>query len=186
VLRKEFVRDSAGAGEYRGGPAIRWDQLLRFDGQLSAAFDHMRQETMDIDGGEGGDAAYLYRIDPKQYDVESADQCYPAEGGRTPPEYREMIAGVFDPDTQEIDLEDGEFHSGKFTDRPLPAMQPFVNIVAGAGGNGDPMDRDPEAVRQDVRDDLVSVKAAEETYGVVIDESTREIDRAATAELRGD
>lgn len=186
VLRKEFVQDSAGAGENRGGPAIRWDQLLRFDGELSAAFDHMRQETMGIRGGEGGDPAYLYMIDPEAYDVESADECYPAEGGHTPPEYRDMIAGVFDLETGEVDLVDGEFHSGKFSGRPLPAMQPFVNVVPGAGGNGDPTERNPEAVRRDVRDGLVSVEAAEETYGVVIDESSMEIDHSATAEIRGD
>lgn len=184
VLRKEFVEDSAGAGEFRGGPAIRWDQLLRFDGELSAAFDHMRRQTMGVNDGEGGDPSYLFRIDSEEYDVQEATACYPAENGRTPPEYREMISGVFDPESGEIDLENGEFHSGKFSGEPLPAWQPWVNVVAGGGGNGSPLDRDPELVRRDVRNDLVSVEAAEATYGVVLDPETLEIDDDATATTR--
>lgn len=39
---------------------------------------------------------------------------------------------------------------------------------AAGGGWGSPLDRDPEAVLQDVRDGLVSVKAAREVYGVEI------------------
>lgn len=184
VLRKEFVEDSAGAGEYRGGPAIRWDQLLRFDGELSASFDHLRQRTMGVNGGQGGDPAYLFEIDPDAYDIEEATECYEATNGRTPPAVRKMIAGVYDPETGELDLENGEFESGKFSGRALPAWQPWVNVVAGGGGNGSPLDRDPEAVRDDVRDDLVSIEAAEETYGVVLDPSTLTIDHEATATKR--
>lgn len=184
VLRKEFVEDSAGAGEYRGGPAIRWDQLLRFDGQLTVAFDHMRQETMGVNGGEGGDPSYIFEIDPEKYDVQEATECYPANNGRTPAEYRKMVSGVYDPETGELDLENGEFHSGKFSERPLPAWQPWGHVVAGGAGNGDPLDRIPELVRTDVRDDLVSVEAAAETYGVVLDPQTLEIDHEATETKR--
>ena len=41
--------------------------------------------------------------------------------------------------------------------------------LAGAGGYGDPADRDPQAVRDDVADGYVSAKAAAETYGVDVD-----------------
>ena len=57
-------------------------------------------------------------------------------------------------------------------------------LLPGGGGYGDPLSRDPAAVRQDVRDGLVSLAAAREDYGVVLDAATLEIDKAATATLR--
>lgn len=56
--------------------------------------------------------------------------------------------------------------------------------LPGGGGYGDPLDRDPEAVRTDVLDGLVSREVAERDYGVVIDESTLEIDVEATQSRR--
>jgi N-methylhydantoinase B len=58
----------------------------------------------------------------------------------------------------------------------------------GGGGWGDPLDRDPQAVLDDVWDEYVSIDAAREQYGVVItgslDELTLALDRAATDRLR--
>jgi N-methylhydantoinase B len=58
----------------------------------------------------------------------------------------------------------------------------------GGGGWGHPWERPLEAVREDVRQGYVSVKAARDLYGVVIDSETFAVDEAATnarrAELR--
>jgi N-methylhydantoinase B len=51
--------------------------------------------------------------------------------------------------------------------------------TAGAGGVGDPLSRDPEAVAKDVRWNLVSREAAREEYGVALDDSGR-VDAPAT------
>jgi N-methylhydantoinase B len=59
--------------------------------------------------------------------------------------------------------------------------------TTGGGGWGDPLVRDVEAVRRDVRWGKVSREAAERDYGVVLtgdDLDTLEIDAAATSELR--
>jgi N-methylhydantoinase B len=55
--------------------------------------------------------------------------------------------------------------------------------VAGGGGWGDPLARDPAAVAGDVRKGLVSREAALADYGVVLDRDG-EPDLAATAEAR--
>ncbi|HZO62228.1 MAG TPA: hypothetical protein VFB35_04540, partial [Gaiellaceae bacterium] len=56
-----------------------------------------------------------------------------------------------------------------------------------AAGYGDPLERDPAAVREDVLDDFTSVELAREAYGVVfVDDRTLEIDQAATAKLRAE
>ena len=54
----------------------------------------------------------------------------------------------------------------------------------GGGGYGSPFDRPAEDVREDVYQGYVSVKAAAELYGVIIDPATYQIDRAATERCR--
>jgi N-methylhydantoinase B len=54
----------------------------------------------------------------------------------------------------------------------------------GGGGYGPPHERDPAAVREDVRQGYVSVTSAKELFGVVIDPQTFAIDADATAQLR--
>ncbi|MBW1887692.1 MAG: hydantoinase B/oxoprolinase family protein, partial [Deltaproteobacteria bacterium] len=55
---------------------------------------------------------------------------------------------------------------------------------AGAGGYGDPLERDPEAVKEDLLDGYISEKSALEDYGVVVNLETEEVDLEATKELR--
>jgi N-methylhydantoinase B len=57
-------------------------------------------------------------------------------------------------------------------------------LMAGGGGYGDPLARDPQAVLEDVRAGLVSVESARTQYGVVIDPDSRELDAEATRALR--
>ena len=61
----------------------------------------------------------------------------------------------------------------------------FVSRSGGGAGVGNPVERDPEAVRTDVRNELVSLQAAREVYKVVLDPRTLEIDEAATRAARG-
>ena len=56
-------------------------------------------------------------------------------------------------------------------------------IQAGAGGYGNPLDRDPQAVAEDVRQQKLTREYARWQYGVVLD-VFREPDMAATEELR--
>ena len=56
--------------------------------------------------------------------------------------------------------------------------------AAGGGGYGDSLDRDPELIESDVADGYVSLKSAEEDYGVVINPDTIKVDRDATEKLR--
>jgi N-methylhydantoinase B len=73
----------------------------------------------------------------------------------------------------------------KFDD-VFPAGSALVATAAGAGGYGDPTDRPPEAVLEDVVDGYVSVDAARDEYGVVVDPETMTVDREATDRLRED
>jgi N-methylhydantoinase B len=59
---------------------------------------------------------------------------------------------------------------------------------SGAGGYGDPLERDPARVLEDVLDDYVSSEAARREYGVVIvgDGGDLRVDPAATGRLRAE
>jgi len=61
----------------------------------------------------------------------------------------------------------------------------FLHVdTPGGGGYGDPLERDPEAVRQDVYDRRVTVRMAHEQYGVVLQEPGLHVDQEATQRLR--
>ena len=55
--------------------------------------------------------------------------------------------------------------------------------LPGGGGLGDPRERNPELVRQDVLDGLVSVEQARDAYGVAFTEDG-EVDPQETQRLR--
>jgi N-methylhydantoinase B len=58
------------------------------------------------------------------------------------------------------------------------------HVLAGAGGWGDPLERDPQAVLRDVRNELLSPARAASDYGVIVDTRTWRIDDAATTQRR--
>ena len=57
-------------------------------------------------------------------------------------------------------------------------------IQAGAGGYGDSLDRDLDAIMNDVLEGKLTVPYVREEYGVVIDPDTLVLDARATDELR--
>lgn len=67
---------------------------------------------------------------------------------------------------------------------PVSPGDVAVAELGGGGGWGNPLDRDPSAVLEDVLDEYVSLEGARRDYGVVIDESTLKVDGEATARLR--
>ena len=60
----------------------------------------------------------------------------------------------------------------------------FRHVLAGGGGWGDPLERDPQAVLRDVRNELLSTTRAEADYGVVVDTTAWRVNEAATAKRR--
>ena len=56
--------------------------------------------------------------------------------------------------------------------------------AAGGGGYGDPLERDPQLVRADAVNGIVSLESAAREYGVALDPETLDVDDDATARLR--
>jgi N-methylhydantoinase B len=105
------------------------------------------------------------------------------------------MAGVVDPETHLPDREKGEYY---YILRSLDYKNSYKNVPGSiwryltncAGGWGNPLDRDVEAVKGDVRDEYVSIEGAKRDYGVVIkgdphwDPENLEVDMEATKKLR--
>ncbi len=66
---------------------------------------------------------------------------------------------------------------------PVPADSVVTVRTGGGGGWGNPIERDPERVRQDVIEEFVSREAARDQYGVVLSDKGA-VDEAATRALR--
>jgi N-methylhydantoinase B len=58
------------------------------------------------------------------------------------------------------------------------------HVLAGGGGWGDPLERDPAQVLKDLRNELLSPARGTADYGVLLDRSGTQVDGAATARLR--
>jgi N-methylhydantoinase B len=141
----EFLRDSAGAGKFRGGCSFRRDYEMKEDeGTLQIRNDRCTHAPFGLYGGG------------------------PGKPGRN----------VFSPGTPQE-----EALPGKVT-RMIRKGETFRYEQAGAGGWGDPLERDPARVLADVRNEYVSNEMARERYGVVLDTQAWMVDEKQTVELR--
>lgn len=80
---------------------------------------------------------------------------------------------------------DGESDFGKIDVLDLEGGDVLSVATPGGGGYGDPLDRDPETVLQDVEQGLVSASVARQDYGVVLADDG-EVDYEATESVRED
>jgi N-methylhydantoinase B len=128
-------------------------------------------------GGLGVMREYRILADDIYFGVRSDKSVHPPHG---------LFGG--EPGARAVNLIRSE--SGERVLPPMP-MQPITlrtgdvyrHVMAGGGGFGDPLERDPESVRVDVLDGKVTIEHARAAYGVVID--TRQlVDVNATRTLR--
>ncbi|MEQ8700389.1 MAG: hydantoinase B/oxoprolinase family protein, partial [Bauldia litoralis] len=66
----------------------------------------------------------------------------------------------------------------------VPVDSQVITRTGGGGGFGDPLERDPDAVMDDVTEGFISRAAAERDYGVVLTEDGSAVDHEATKVLR--
>jgi N-methylhydantoinase B len=111
-----------------------------------------------------------------------------AERGRFGPK---GLAGGGEGARTVLEVLDGESryvpeHLTKDAGIPLRPGTIFRQLTPGGGGYGDPLERDPAAVADDLRNEYVTPAQARDDYGVVLHEATGEPDLAATARRRAE
>lgn len=151
---------------------------------IEAAYP-IRVETAELvpdSGGAGRHRGGLglrrrYRVLVESQAVTMIERCRFAPWGAFGGAAAAPCAVTLDPDTFALPAR------GKAT-IPLRAGQVLEVRTAGGGGYGPPAERDPEAVRTDVCQGVVSPEAARELYRVALDPETLQIDWEGTRRLR--
>jgi len=104
-------------------------------------------------------------------------QAFGAKGGTAAP----PIYGA------KMNLVTGEIsHPARYAETMFTTDEAAMLGAPGGGGWGDPLDRDPELVRKDARNQIISRRRANKVYGVVLNMDTElwDVDYPATAKLR--
>ena len=166
LFRRRMI-DSGGAGEYRGGVGMEYAVMQHDspDGGLNYVISGKGVDFPMSDGLSGG-----YPGAPNDYIWVHNDRV--GEEGKNDDFH---FAGS-------LDELPGERETVTWGVYPLMGDDCLYIRWNGGGGYGDPLDRDPDAVRCDVLEGVVSAKAAREVYGVVL--SGADVDTAATAVRR--
>ncbi len=145
LKRFEWITDSAGAGQFRGGLGNRKVYELLGDATVTVRLGH--QFGFAGWGVFGGKAPLPMRV--------TLNPGTPGEQALHP-------------------LQTLQLHAGDC----------FMVEMAGGGGYGNPLDRQPKDVLDDVENGYVSLAAAERDYGVAVDAQTFSLDEARTRLLR--
>lgn len=134
-------------------------------------------------GGCGVDNVWVADCDPQPIHLAYAAEPFDYEvapaiaGGKIP-----------EPNSKKLILADGKEESPEQVRQTklyqLRSGDKSIDYVMGGAGVGNPLERDIDAVRDDVRDELVSAESAKADYGVIIDPDTFEVDLEATEKLR--
>lgn len=128
-------QDSGGAGRQRGGLGIR--RVLKVIAPqitVSLMMDHVKQGAWGAFGGMSGGLAGMWIKKKGSDSFKTFSEVY------------------------------GTISPSKFANLVVEAGDEIMLDSAGGGGYGDPRERDPELVRQDMRDGFVSAAAAEKLY----------------------
>jgi len=167
VTRKEYVVDSGGAGKNRGGAGVLKDTLWMHNTEHYSMPLHFKIPSgFGVFGGNDGKTGGCWVWGPEAFDLVKEKRVLGLEAkvyGSSVP-----VAGMLDPVTKMPDREGKYFYSFRV---PVWQTKPhtiFRYITNGGGGWGDPMTRDPEKVKKDVRDEYVSIEGARRDYGVAI------------------
>lgn len=151
LFRRETT-DSGGPGEYRGGMGatacwIPHDTEGRPIQLVLATFGGAFPTALGIDGGYPANTA-MYKM------LRSSDIAEWFKRGEIPADMSQL-KGEMEYLPQKFEILEHE-------------ADVFEHTWSGGGGFGDPIDRSPERVHEDVMNDKVSVDAARMFYGVVI------------------
>ena len=145
----ELRTDSAGPGKHRGGLGAVFKVRYLADGELSMESSRTLQGSPGVNGGQASDVQRQTKI------------CADGNG--------QVIGGID---------ERGVWHSPLLSSVPFKPGETFMFESTGGGGWGNPLERDPQAVLDDVLDEYISAITAAEIYGVVINDA--QVDAAAT------
>lgn len=151
----DLRQDSAGAGKFRGGLGANFKIRYLCEGELNMETSRTRRGSPGVNGG--GHSA-----------VQRSTHLYP-DGSR-------KVIGGLSPN--------GDWTSPLLSGHAFNNEEQFLFESTGGGGWGHASERPAAKVLEDVLDEYVSIDAARELYGVVVDPKSMTVNEAETAKLR--
>jgi N-methylhydantoinase B/oxoprolinase/acetone carboxylase alpha subunit len=180
-LGRKIWPDSAGAGKFRGG--VGFTSLYRVHRTpmftLTTAIHSGR--VFDNAGMCGGypasSALYHYAVRDTNLDqlAEAQSPLPHFEGDPRNPDPKRLVSGDF------------EFSEGGYVGRPFKDGDLFEHFYNAGGGYGDPIERDPALVREDLDNGVITPGAARAVYRVAAgseSDRTYSVDSDGTERLR--
>jgi N-methylhydantoinase B/oxoprolinase/acetone carboxylase alpha subunit len=157
ITRRELIQDSGGPGRFRGGLSLR----IGFSPtDIDVVAGHTTGRTKEGPPGVFGGKHGRPGRSIKNYERPDS----------------EVIAGW---------LEDGSWKICMFDNVSVKKDEDITLELQGGGGWGNPNERDPAAILEDVLDGYVSIEAAKRDYGVIIDPEMKTIDFGKRRKERG-
>jgi len=136
VDHREFIPDSGGPGEHRGGLGMRLTYTFDSYTEVSIETSRTKEGTPGVNGGERGSLGLMVK------DYDTAEE--------------EVIGGW---------TRDGEeWKMSILGSEPFQSGESFTLKTQGGGGWGDPTDRNPNKIREDVLNEKVTPEAARDIY----------------------
>ena len=176
LFRNQF-NHSYGHGKFRGGAGVGYGLMVHgvpWLGMGGMGFGSQFPSTLGIFGGRAAPPAFLQMVRGSNMGTLMA-----AGGADLPRNMAELYGGGVQPEQGQREFSDVSLPPG-----PFMGGDTYYVPVTGGAGYGDVLERDPNAVMNDVRNGLTSVAAARDIYLVAYDPDSLYADLAATAELR--
>jgi N-methylhydantoinase B len=166
-LFRRHAKDSAGAGTFRGGAGVESAHTLH-------------------DAPEGKIRGVAYGVAGLRNSGHGIFGGYPGAPSIMMLMEKTRVQEVMGKNQSPVDISELGGHSKLLPYCNFEVAQGDVLYmrVASGGGYGDPLEREPELVRQDFENGLISRESARNIYGAVIAEADGKVDLAATRELR--
>ena len=148
ITRRELIQDSGGPGKFRGGLSLRVGFTpTDIDVVIGHTTSRTKEGAPGVFGGKNGRPGRSIR------NYEKADS--------------EVIAGW---------LEDGSWKICMFDNVRIRKGEDITLELQGGGGWGNPREREPQAILEDVLNGYVSTQTAERDYAVIINPKTMTIE----------
>ena len=175
---RNFFQNSYGHGKYRGGLGVGFGLLMHHVPWVAlGAFGYGARfpSTMGIFGGYAVPPVFVQTVrgsNFKQLLTESSK------------ELPSNLDALYEPQNPEQGHR--ELHHISLSIAPYMNGDTFYVPVGGGSGYGDPLERDPEAVIRDLREERTSAWAARNIYQVAYDPNTLRLEVEETEKLRAE
>jgi len=173
---RNFFKNSYGHGRFRGGAGAGLGLMVHNVPGLGVGAMGAGARfpmTLGLFGGYAGPPTFV------QYVTGSNLLALMADSSARRPRDLDAVYSAANPERGERHM-----HDIAMGVRPFRAGDTIYFGVGGGGGYGDVLERDPQAVMRDLRDNRMTHWAARNIYRVVYDEASLRIDAAATERAR--